>query len=150
MSDTITVSLIGLIGVLLAAFVQWLVARFTVRNEADRLHKQLSTEFDLQQLSEWKTQFRQVLADLLAATDPEANPTPNKKQIIPLVLRAQLMLNPNLTAHGTVNSLINQLALKVNGWHGEPDQTAILRLHGQLLEAAREVMYRPRSDSSEG
>lgn len=150
MPDTISVALIGLIGVLLAALVQWLIARFTVRNEADRLHRQLSTEFDLQQLSEWQTQFRQVIADLLVAMDPEVHPAPDKKRIIPLVLRAQLMLNPNLPAHGAVNSLINQLALKINGWHGEPDHSAILRLHGELLEASREVMYRPRAKSGEG
>lgn len=149
MPDTIFVALIGLIGVLLAAFVQWLVARLTVRNEADRLHKQLSAEFDLQQLSEWQTQFRRIMADLLVATDPEVNPVPNKKRIIPLVLRVQLMLNPALPARGAVNALINQLALKINGWHGQSDHSSILGLHGKLLEASREVTYRPREKSVE-
>ena len=150
MPDTVSVALIGLCGVLLAAFVQWLVARHTVRNETERLHKQLAAEFSYQQLSEWQTQFRQVMADLLAATDPDVNPSPDKKRITPLVLRAQLMLNPSLRSHATANALINQIALKVNGWHGDPDLHAILGLHGKLIEASREVMYRPRSESGEG
>jgi hypothetical protein len=144
MSDTIAVALIGLIGVLVAAFVQWLVARFTVRAETDRLHRQLSAEFNLQKLSEWQMEFRQISADLLVAMDPQMNPVPDRKRIIPLVLRAQLMLNPNLPAHGAINSLINQLALMSTGWHGEVDQREILPLHARLLEESRNVMYRPR------
>lgn len=146
MPDTISVALIGLCGVILAAFVQWLVAHYTVRNEAERLHKQLSAEFSYQQLSEWQTQFRQIIADLLAATDPEVSPNPDKKRVTLLVLRAQLMLNPSLRSHATTNALINQLALKVTGWHGAPDLHAILGLHGKLLDASRIVMYRPRSE----
>lgn len=145
MPDTISVALIGLCGVILAAFVQWLVARYTIRNETERLHKQLVAEFTYQQLSEWQTQFRQVMADLLAATDPDGNPRPDKKRITPLVLRAQLMLDPSLQSHAIVNSLVNQLTLKVNGWHGDPNLHAILGLHGKLLEASREVMFRPQS-----
>lgn len=149
MSDTISVALIGLCGVLLAAFVQWLVARQTVRNETERLHKQLAAEFNYQQFSEWQSQFRQVIADLLAVTDPDVNPSPDKKHIIPLVLRAQLMLNPDLRSHAKANALINKIAVMVTGWHGDPDLHAILGLHGKLLEASREVMYRPRSGSGE-
>ena len=99
MPDTISVALIGLCGVVLAGFVQWLVARYTVRHETDRLHRQLVAEFNHQQLSAWQTQFRDIIADLLEATDPEVNFPPDKKRTIPLVLRAQLMLNPDLQGH---------------------------------------------------
>lgn len=150
MSDSLYVALIGLCGVLLAGLVQWLVARLTIRNEAERLRNQLSAEFNYQQLSEWQTQFRQVMSELLAATDPEIRPIPDKHTIVPLVLRAQLMLNPELPSHVLTNSLINHLALSVCGWHGEPDSAAILRLHSELLDASRETMFRPRHLSADG
>ena len=145
MPETISVALIGLCGVILAAFVQWLVARYTVRNEAERLHRQLVAEFNYQQLSAWQNQFRDTIAGLLEATDPEVTFPPDKKRIIPLVLRAQLMLNPALQGHRATNALINELALKVNGWHGQPDRSVILGIHGRLLEVSREAMYRPEA-----
>lgn len=145
MPDTVTVALIGFFGVILAAFIQWLVARYTVRHETDRLHNKLAAEFSYQQLSVWQNQFREVIAKLLEATDPEISFPPDKKNVIPLVLQAQLMLNPDLQGHRAANALINELALKVGGWHGQPDQAAILHLHGKLLEVSREAMYRPES-----
>lgn len=143
MPEAISVALIGLCGVVLAGFVQWLVARYTVRHETDRLHRQLVAEFNHQQLSAWQTQFRNIIADLLEATDPEVNFPPDKKRMIPLVLRAQLMLNPDLQGHRASNALINELALKVGGWHGELDRSVILGIHGRLLEVSRQAMYRP-------
>jgi hypothetical protein len=148
MPDTIYVALIGLCGVVLAGLVQWFIARYTVRYETDRLHRQLVAEFNHQQLSAWQNQFRDIIADLLEATDPEVNFPPDKKRIIPLVLRAQLMLNPDLQGHRASNALINELALKVGGWHGQPDSSVILGVHGRLLEVSRQAMYRPDTQSA--
>lgn len=115
MSDTSIGALIGLIGIVVAGLVQWVIARFTVRKEAERLYEQLTAEFDFQQQSAWASQFRQIMGDLLAVTDPEGS-TMEKRQIVPLILKAQLMLDLRLPAHRVVNSLINQLELKINGW----------------------------------
>jgi len=100
-------------------------------------------EFRLQQLSEWQTEFRSVMSELLAVTDPEAQDSPPKERIIQLVLKAQLMLNPSLPAHTKVNNLVNALALAVNGWHGPQDISSILHIHAALLEASRETIFLP-------
>ena len=143
MPNEILAAIIGLGGALLGATVQWFVARSTIRAETERLHRQLSTEFRLQQFSEWQTEFRSVMSELLSATDPEANEVLPKMRIVQLVLKAQLMLNPNLPSHAKVNDLINFLALTMNGWHGEQDISSILRAHGELLDASREALYLP-------
>jgi len=141
--NEILAALIGLSGVLLGGTVQWLVARSTIRSETERLHRQLSAEFRLQQFSEWQAEFRKVISELLALTDPEVHQALEKDRAIPLILKAQLMLNPRLQAHARVNGLINQLALAVNGWHGPQDAATILRIHGDLLDASRETLFLP-------
>lgn len=143
MSVEVLSALIGLGGALVGATVQWFVARSTIRAETERLHRQLSSEFRLQQFSEWQTEFRSVMSELLAVTDPEAQQSLPKERIVPLVLRAQLMLNPNVPSHAKVNGLINALALAVNGWHGPQDISSILRTHGELLDASRETLFLP-------
>lgn len=136
-------ALIGLGGTFVGAIVQWFVARSTIRAETERLHRQLSAEFQLAQFSEWQTEFRSVMSELLAFTDPETMKSYSKEQVIPLVLKAQLMLNPNIPSHKKVNALINKLALAVNGWHGPQDISSILCIHGELLDMSRETLYIP-------
>lgn len=136
-------ALIGLAGVFIGGAVQWVVARSTIRAETERLHRQLSAEFRLAQFAEWQSDFRATISELLAVSDPEVNIENQKEKFIPLVLKAQLMLNPNLPAHAEVNGLINQLAFTVNGWHGKQDASVVLSIHGQLLEASRETLFLP-------
>lgn len=138
----VIVALLGLGGAIVGGAVQWLVARSTIRAETERLHRQLSNEFRLQQFSEWQSRFQDVMADLLIATDPEAGPL-EQKAIVPLVLKAQLMLNPKLPEHARANGLINQLALATSGWQGKPDARSILTIHAALLDAAKATLYLP-------
>ena len=142
MAVEIIVAMIGVGGVVLGGAAQWLVARATIRAETERLHRQLSGEFKLQQYSEWQRRFQDVMADLLAATDPEAGAL-EQSTIVPLVLRAQLMLNPELPSHAKTNGLINRLALATGGWHGEQDTQSILTIHAALLDAAKATLYLP-------
>lgn len=144
MSDEVYAALIGLGGATVGAIIQWIVARATIRSETERLYVQLRDEFRFQQFSAWQSTFQSVISDLLAATDPEINQQPQKQQSIPLVLKAQLMLDPNYAPHVKVNGLINKLALAVNGWHGPQDTREILSAHSALLDAARETLYLPR------
>jgi hypothetical protein len=143
MSEGLIAVLVGLAGVFFGSVCQWLISSRVIRSETERLHRQLSTEFRLQQFSEWQAKFSAVVADLLAATDPECLASHNKANTVQLVLRAQLLLNPSLPSHAKVNDLINKLALTVNGWHGKPDPSAVLDLHGALLDAARNTLYLP-------
>jgi hypothetical protein len=142
MSDEVAAALLTLLGVALAGVVQWLVTRHTVRAETRRGRHQLFLEFHREQFSEWQSKFRDTVADLLAAADPELGVRADKARLIPLVLRAQLMLDPNLQEHARVNTAIGRLALAVNGWH-ECSESEILGLHSELLEAARAAMYLP-------
>jgi len=142
MSDEIAAAFIALVGVAGAGVIQWLVTRHTVRAESERLRQQLFAEFHRAQFTEWQSKFRETVADLLAATDPELNSRFEKAKVVPLVLRAQLMLNPKLPAHARVNSVVNQLALAVNGWE-QRGASELLGLHSELLEASRDAMYLP-------
>jgi len=135
--------LLGLAGAVLGGAVQWLVSRSTVRAETERLYEKLSAEFELQQLSAWQAQFQSVMSELLTATDPELSPKADKHRVIPLVHRANLLLNPSLASHAKVNDLVNKLALAVNGWHDEQSMREVLAVHGALVEAARSLTYAP-------
>ena len=142
MSAEIAAALIALAGVAVIAVVQWVATRATVRAEAERLHYQLRADFHREHFAEWQSKFHDAIVDLLAATDPEINPQAEKAKVIPLVLRAQLMLNPQLPTHARVNSVINRLALVVNDWEAATP-SGLLGLHSELLEASRNAMYLP-------
>ena len=142
MSGEIAGALIALSGVGVATIAQWFITRWTFRAESDRQRQQQHTEFQRQQFAEWQSKFRDAVAALLAATDPELRAHFDKSKVVPLVLKVQLMLNPRMPAHAQVNSVVNQLALAVNGWE-EHDASSMLRLHGGLLEAARDAMFIP-------
>ena len=143
MNNEINIALISIIGIFITVLAQSLIAFKTIRSENERLHKQLSIEFNSQQFNEWQLQFRTTISNLLAATDPEANTVFDKSRIIPLVLNAQLMLKLELPNHAIVNRLINQLALKVNGWVDNSEYVNLLLLHSQLLDESRKIIYRP-------
>ena len=143
MAVEVLAALVGVGGVTVGAVVQWLVARNALRAETERLYAKLREEFHLQQFSAWQSQFQSVMSELLAVTDPEANDKLEKQRIIPLVLKAQLMLNPQLPHHAKVNDLVNKLALAVNGWHADQDLRSVLTVHAALLDAARDVLYLP-------
>ena len=143
MSEGLLAALLGLAGVVFGSVGQWLISRHVVRSENERLHNQLSTEFRLQQFGDWQAKFSSVIADLLAATDPECSASSSKSSTVPLVLRAQLLLNPSLPSHAKLNALINKLALEVNGWHGKPNTEVVLALHADLLDSARSILYLP-------
>lgn len=147
MSIEFLAPLLGLAGALVGGLIQWLVARAAVRAETDRLYKKLSAELQVQQFSTWQAQFQSVISDLLCATDPEVSAKVDKQRVIPLVLRANLLLDPNLRSHATVNDLVNKLALTVNCWHGEQGMREVLRLHAALLEASRALIYSPGRQS---
>jgi len=119
------------------------LAYFKFRDETGRLFAQLRTEFHYQQFSDWQSRFQALMGELLVATDPEIG-QPKKDIIVPLVLKAQLMLNLHIPEHAVVNSLINQIALEVCGWNGvQPMPKVVWRLHSALLEATRASLYLP-------
>jgi hypothetical protein len=142
MSGEIAGALLALSGVAVATVAQWFITRWTVRAESARLRDQLRIEFHDQQFAEWQSKFRDSVVALLASTDPEL--AANKDKIVPLVLKVQMMLDLRIPAHARVNSLVNQLALAVNGWEAR-DASSVLRLHGGLLEAARDATVIPGS-----
>lgn len=127
---------------MVAALVQWLVTKTVLRSEHKRLQAQLKTDFQLKQFSQWQNDFVATISELLAHTDSEVYPTPERKKVVPLIQKAQLMLNLELDSHRKVNGLINELGLAVNKWEHK-DMSEILRLHGSLLEASRAAIYLP-------
>jgi DNA-directed RNA polymerase subunit L len=133
----------GMFGVaVVTALVQWFVTRTILRSEHQRLHIQLQTDFRLKQFSQWQQEFISTISELLTHTDPEVYPTPERTKVVPLIQKAQLMLNLELEAHRKVNGLINELGLAVNKWETR-DLREVLSIHSRLLEAARAALYLP-------
>jgi len=137
----------GMLGVaIVGAMIQWIVTRTVTRSEHERIRIQLQSESRLRRTEQWHVRFQETIADLLKETDPEVNPEQSSEKVVPLILRAQLMLSPKEPAHSRLLALITELGLVVNGWHGTRDVGAILRIHGELLDAAREILALPTSE----
>lgn len=140
-----TITVLGMFGVaFLGAFSQWLISKKSVESELKRLEIQLKSEFQSKRHEKWEADILESITELLTATDPEVH-----KEIIPAtvtkyVLRTQLLLNHENPLQGQVNNLVNHLALAVNGWQKNRDGLPILKIHGQLLDAAKKIIYQPK------
>ncbi len=134
----------GMFGVaVLGALSQWLISRKVVNEEHKRLAIQLRSEFQAKRHEKWESDVLEAITNLLTVTDPEIN-----SEIIPAVVtkhvhRVQLLLNHKNPIQGEVNNLVNHLALAVNGWYGNRDELPILKIHGQLLDASKKLIYQP-------
>jgi len=133
----------GMFGVAaITAFTQWIVTKSIIRSEHERLHTQLRSDFKLNQFAKWQEEFLDVISALLAQTDPEVYPTPEREKVVPLIQKAQLLLNLDIQTHRNINALVNELGLAVNKWETR-GLSEILGIHGRLLEAAREAICLP-------
>lgn len=133
----------GMFGVALITVIsQWLVTKSIMRSEHERLKLEISSEFKNNQFSKWQEEFLETISTLLSNADPEVYPTPEREKIVPLIQKAQLLLNLNIQSHSKVNALINELGLAVNKWE-ERGMSEILGISGRLLEASRDVIYLP-------
>lgn len=146
------ITVFGMLGAAILGFMsQWIVTKTTLRAEHKRMLDQLKSdrdimlsqlrsEYHLRQEENWKETFRVTISELLSETDPEIHPDLNKTKVVPLIHRAQLILNTNDVNQQKINKLITELGLAVNGWFETQDMTSIYILHGQLLEASRQML----------
>ena len=141
-SAAITVG--GMIAVaILTSISQWIVTKRIISSEHKKITDQLNSEFKLKQFEIWQKDFKDTMALLMAATDPEIRDPFNKNEIVPLVHKIQLMLNLDNPGHSKVNGLVNALALAVTGWHTGYDASSILNTQGQLVDACKAILYLP-------
>lgn len=137
----------------ITSFIQLLITKTIIESERNKLHTeleaerkllftQLQQEFKLKQFSTWQENFISTIADLLKYTDVEAFPSPEKDKIIPLIHKAQLLLNLDIQEHKIVNQYINQLGLAINGWDTSTAKD-IFTIQNELLKASRKIIYLP-------
>lgn len=133
----------GMVGVaLVTAATQLLATRAVMRSEHKRLLTQVNSNFRSQQFAWWQDEFVDAISKLLASTDPELYARPEPQAVIPLIHRAQLLLNVHKADHLKVRKLISELGKAVNGWE-ERTPSEVLRIHSELLEAASRTIYLP-------
>lgn len=138
------ITVIGMLGVAsITSVIQWSMTKRIIHSERTKLFEQLNSEFRLKQFEYWQNEFRESISLLLSATDPEMSLSFDKKKIIPLIHKTQLILDYSNPSHKKVIGLINQLALAVNGWEEGHNAASILSIHGTLADAAKGVLYIP-------
>ena len=134
---------IAIIGVI----SQWLITKRVVSEEHKRMLVQVESERYARQHEKWEADIIDGITGLLKATDPEINSEINSSAVTGDVLRVQLLLNTSDPNQERVNQLVNQLALIVNGWQEAENSSELLRIHGQLLEATKLLIYQPRNNA---
>ncbi|MCG7927620.1 MAG: hypothetical protein JAY67_19040 [Candidatus Thiodiazotropha taylori] len=150
-SGTVTAAYItigGMLGVaILGVISQWVITRRIVSEEHKRILMQVNSERFARQHEKWEADIIEGISGLLKATDPEINPKINHIAVTGYVLRVQLLLNTNDPNQDRVNKLVNQLALTANGWQPAESPSVLLRIHDQLLEATKPLIYRPTNNT---
>lgn len=142
-----SVTVVGMITVaILTTITQWFVTKRIISSEHSKISIQINSEFKVRQFENWQSDFKESIALLLTATDPEIRNPFDKNEIVPLVHKIQLMLNLANPGHNKVNELVNALALSVNGWNRTIDEASILRTQGHLIDACKEILYLPAAN----
>ena len=138
----------GMLGVsILGALSQWKITKRIVSEEHRRMLAQVSSERFARQHEKWEAEIIEGITGLLKATDPEINSEINRSTVTGYVLRVQLLLNTADPNQDRVNQLINKLALTANGWQAPKSPSELLRIHDQLLKAAKLLVYRPMNNA---
>lgn len=138
----------GMLGVsILGAISQWVITKRIVAEEHRRMLVQVHSERFARQHEKWEADIVEGVTGLLKATDPEINSKINRATVTGHVLRVQLLLNTKDPNQDRVNQLVNQLALTANGWQPSESSSELLRIHAQLLEATRLLVYRPSNNA---
>ena len=143
MSTELLIALIALVGTFISQITLWFVTKSTIQAATERLHSQISREYELKQFSNWQSELRESISELLTVTDPEGQESISKHLVAKFAHKTQLLLNQNIANHASVNRLVNQLALQVNDWLPVDNHSEILRTHSELLEASKEILYLP-------
>ena len=148
-SGTVTAAYITIGGMFFVSLVgvisQWLITKRIVSEERKRISLQVNSERYARQHEKWETEIIESITGLLKATDPEINPTINPATVTGFVLRAQLLLNTKDPNQDRVNHFVNQLALAANRWKEVGGPAELLKVHDQLLQATKLLIYQPRN-----
>lgn len=138
----------GMLGVsVLGAISQWIITKRIVSEEHRRMLVQVNSERFARQHEKWEAEIIEGVTGLLKATDPEINTKIDRAAVTGYVLRIQLLLNTKDPNQDRVNQLVNQLALTANGWQPAESPSGLLRIHDQLLEATKLLVYRPSNNA---
>ena len=139
-------TVIGMVSVAAISLLGNFVATtYLVKSEAKKTRDQLLIERKNQLNISWHSEFKELIASLLYETDPELHTKPNKKNIIKLMHKLNLMLNESIPIQHKVNESINKLALCANGWL-EADLSQMLSIQAEILELCKLIIYQPNEN----
>ncbi len=139
-------SVITVFGMLAVAVIGLLSTRWTVRQENERLHRQLERGSLLKQTQEWQERLRLSVSEILAAVDPQSRRDFDMDRVTFLIHSTQLLLDQSDEKQNSVNQALNELALQATGWGIErPSGQKILGLQDKLIRATAQVMFYPKT-----
>ena len=99
MSTELVIALIALIGTFISQITLWIVTKSTIQAATERLHSQISREFELKQFSNWQSELRESVSQLLIVTDPEGQESISKHLVAKYTHKTQLLLNQNMVGN---------------------------------------------------
>lgn len=146
-SSTITV--LGMIGVaILTSITQLIITKKVIFSEHERIKLQLDSEFKLRQHENWQTRFQNIASALLTELDPELNKNiDNERQSVEQIHKIQMMLNLKIPSHLKLNTQIQELGLAINNKKNIYTHSALLQLHGDIVDSIREIIFQDNSTS---
>jgi len=130
-------AVIALISTLIGALISFLLQR----NQREFEYKKFLAQQKYQEIEKWKERFIDLSSQLLSELDPTiANQTDNKKEIIKLIHKVQILLNLQIEEHLKINDVINKLGLAINKETNLYSYSELLSLHGKLSDSIRNVV----------
>ena len=134
----------GMLGVaILGAITQWFITKRILKEENKRISLQLNSDFKIKRHQKWESDILESLTQLLKVTDPEVKGGINKADVAEKIIKFQLLLDNSKPLQGEASKVANHLALSATGKIGPVDKVELLKLHGNLQDLAKKMIYHP-------
>ncbi len=134
MNDIVVSALLtvgGMLGVaIVTSVVQWRVTKALIASEHTKALAQVQREAALRATRQRRALLHEVLAELLSTTDPQINERIDERRMVPLIYKAQLLLNRDESNERALIGGLDRLVVAIRRSVGEQN------LDPQEIEAA--------------
>ncbi|MEW6682541.1 MAG: hypothetical protein AB1451_06410 [Nitrospirota bacterium] len=151
MSDVLIVAIVGgvltivgtLAGTLVAGWLQKGNTQALIESEFKKLTAQISGESRARFRAKKEDLLLDAIADLLFFSDPEAYQRDQYEQILPLIHKVQIILDPRDPIEAKINMAVTELGLGFRTVDTQREgRKHLLFLQDRLIEATREFFRR--------
>lgn len=161
MTDTVLAAVVGAAGAIVVVVAtvaaQLGVTRAMIRAERERTREQIAGEEESRRRDRREDRLLDVVSELLAVSDPQAETGADHGKAVALIHRLQLLLDISVPAERSLNGVTNELGQALHAYHAVrtrdidqklPETRRLLQAQSAVSEHARVVIRETGSSNN--